>query len=234
MDDGKLITRIRKRRLSDLADAMDAIGMVNAGTMAPEMRPIRPGIAAAGFAFTVKYVPTSEPVPAFDNLKDYFGELGKYCARNFYYIDELTEETARDRMIVTDACGIPAGVWGSENGMGTKKKGIVGIAIDGGARDTFESNKQGVNVWCTRRTCNHTYGRIELEGVNVPIECAGVPVNPGDVVCGDDDGVLVIPRDKAELVLAIAEGIHIDDQERRARHYRDMELELDDTFRDIV
>ena len=48
-------------------------------------------------------------------------------------------------------------------------------------------------------------GRIDVDGVDVPIECAGVTVHPGDLVIGDDDGVAIIPRGLAEEVVELAE-----------------------------
>jgi len=56
--DVELLNRIRQCRPADLPDAMDAVGLVDTGSMSPEMRLIRPGIKFAGFAYTVKYVPT--------------------------------------------------------------------------------------------------------------------------------------------------------------------------------
>ena len=58
----ELITEIRKYRCADLSDAMDALGMVDVGTMNENMRPIRPGIEFKGFAHTVKLVPIRHAV----------------------------------------------------------------------------------------------------------------------------------------------------------------------------
>ncbi len=70
---------------------------------------------------------------------------------------------------------------------------MAGIVVDGSIRDTYEANLEGIKGFCTRRTFTHPYHRIKLSGVNIPIQCDGVQVNPGDVVTADDDGVLVIP-----------------------------------------
>jgi regulator of RNase E activity RraA len=67
-------------------------------------------------------------------------------------------------------------------------------------------------------------------GVNVPVECAGVTVRPGDVVCGDDDGVLVIPRERAEEVLKFAQAVLKGDQRDRAGLYKALGYEPDETL----
>jgi 4-hydroxy-4-methyl-2-oxoglutarate aldolase len=229
MKDQDLIARVREHRLADLGDGMDALGLVNAGTMSPEMRPIRKGIGFAGFAYTVRLVPASRRAKVCDSVESYMEELSTWCSDAYSFMKGLRED-ARDKVCVIDMGGYPGGVWGSEIGMDTMKLGLVGAVIDGGCRDSYECNLEQVKVFSTRRTFNHVYGRMVGGGVNVPIMCAGVSVNPGDVVCADDDGVLVIPRSRAEEVLSFAEVIHSDDQKKRAQHYRDLGRAPDETL----
>ena len=66
--------------------------------------------------------------------------------------------------------------------------------------------------------------------LNVPINCAGVTVNPGDIICADDDGVLVIPRDRAEEVIRFAHMQLEDDIETRSSHYEKLGYGHDDTL----
>jgi regulator of RNase E activity RraA len=234
MTNDELIARVRQCRLSDLCDAMDAIGLVNIGTMSSEMRPFRAGISMAGFAYTLRFIPTQKPVQPCKTFEEYMKVLGEYCWENFrFFNDGITHETAKDMVVVADMGGYPAGLFGSENGLGTMKKGVVGVVVDGGLRDSAECLLEQVKAWCTKRTFNHLYGRLENGGVNIPIECAGVKVNPGDVDCGDDDGVLVIPRERAEEVVDFAEKIRHADQEMRAEHYRDLGLAHDETLGDV-
>jgi regulator of RNase E activity RraA len=233
MSNEELIKEIRKHRLADLADGLDALGLVNTGTMNSEMRPIREGIKFAGFAYTVKLIPAQKDVKVCDNIEEYFSELGNWCSDTYSFMSGITEKTAKDMVVVIDEGGYPGGVWGSEIGMNTMKKGVVGAVIDGACRDTYECNLEKVNAFCTKRTFNHVYGRLVNGGINIPIQCAGVTVNPGDIICADDDGVLVIPRDKAEKVLEFAVAIHKEDQKTRAKHYEDLGYEYDETLGDI-
>ncbi len=232
MEDHELLEKIRARRLADLSDGMDALGIVNQGTMSDAMRPIRPGIKFAGFAYTVKLVPAQRAPRVCGSIEEYAQELSAWCSDTYTFMSGL-KKGAKDLVCVIDMGGYPGGVWGSENGLSTRKLGLEGAVIDGACRDSYECNLEGVNVFCTRRTFNHVYGRLVNGGVNLPVQCAGVAVRPGDVVCADDDGVLVIPRERAEEVLSFAEYIHITDQKTRAGHYRDLGLARDDTLREV-
>jgi regulator of RNase E activity RraA len=209
---------------------MDALGLVNAGTMRDNMRPLRPGISFCGFAFTVKLVPAQKPVKICADIKEYYDELDKWCSDTYSFNNALTPETCEDAVIVVDMGGYPGGLWGSEIGAATMIKGASGVVIDGACRDSEESNIEGVKVFCTRRTFNHVYGRLVGGGVGIPIQCAGVTVKPRDIVCADDDGVLVIPYERAEEVLKFAIPILEDDQVKRALHYKNLGLTPDDSL----
>lgn len=202
MTNQELVRRIRACRLADLSDGMDAIGLVNTGTMSSKMRPLRPGIRMTGFACTVKLVPTQKAVKACSTYEEYRKELGQWCQETYAFLGGLMDGEGKDKVVV----------------------------IDGGRRDSYECSLEKLAIWCTLRTFNHVYGRVESGGVNVPIECAGVTVHPGDVVCGDDDGVLVIPREQVEQVVTFAEGILRADQKVRAQHYKDLGYEYDETL----
>ncbi|GHV53743.1 4-carboxy-4-hydroxy-2-oxoadipate aldolase/oxaloacetate decarboxylase [Spirochaetia bacterium] len=227
MNDKELIKLVRKCRLADLGDGMDALGLVNMGTMRDNMRPLRPGISFAGFAYTVKLVPAKRDVKVCKDIQEYYAELDKWCSDTYTFNGGLTPESCPDMVVVVDMGGYPGGLWGSEIGAASMIKGVAGVVLDGACRDSEESNIEGVKVFCTRRTFNHVYGRLENAGVNVPIECAGVSVKPRDIVCADDDGVLVIPYERAEDVLKFAIPIMEDDQKKRADHYKKLGLKPD-------
>ncbi len=209
---------------------MDAIGLVNVGTMSSEMRPIRAGMRTAGFAYTVRLVPTQEQVKACGTVEEYMEELGKWCADAYAFGEGFVEGKGKDRVVVIDMGGYPGGVWGSAIAMSAMANGVVGAVIDGGCRDVHECNLEKAKVWRTRATFNHVYGRLANGGVDIPITCAGVAVRPGDVVCGDDDGVLVIPRGRAEEVLKFARAVLEGDQRDRAGLYKRLGYAPDETL----
>ncbi|WP_270810659.1 RraA family protein [Hungatella effluvii] len=119
---------------------------------------------------------------------------------------------------------------GTEIAMTMMEKGIEGAVIDGGCRDSYEANLENAPVFCTKRTFTHAYGRVERGAIGVPVECAGVTVKPGDIICADDDGVLVIPIEYAEEVIQYARAQLEDDIAVRSRHYENLGYEPDSTL----
>ncbi len=94
------------------------------------------------------------------------------------------------------------------------QRGAAGIVLDGYAQDTPKLLARGFPIFC--RGAVPTHGPLRLTGRSgVPIRCAGVPVNPGDIVMGDRDGVVVIPQENAAEVLKQIELM------REARDYVD-------------
>lgn len=227
MTDKQLIEEIRKYRCADLSDGMDALGLVDKGTMNERMRPLRPGIEFKGFAFTVKLLPKKEAVKKCTTIAEWNEELGKGCKDIYQFEKEITVENAKDMVVVVDMDGVRGGVWGSEIAMNLMIRGIEGAIIDGGCRDSYETNIENAPVFCSRRTFTHAYGRVQRGGIQVPVNCAGVTVLPGDIICADDDGVLVIPRDRAEEVIMFARAQLEDDIKTRSSHYDKLGFEAD-------
>ena len=89
---------------------------------------------------------------------------------------------------------------GSTNILGWKKKGMVGLVTSGGLADSDEITFHKVPVYFRRLARGIRPGRNELESVNRPVTIGGVLVRPGDVVVADGDGVVVVPRERAEDV----------------------------------
>ncbi|WP_099865668.1 4-carboxy-4-hydroxy-2-oxoadipate aldolase/oxaloacetate decarboxylase [Pararhizobium haloflavum] len=82
-------------------------------------------------------------------------------------------------------------------------RGGVGVVLDTGVRDVAVLRKQGLPVFARAVSAQGTV-KETVGSVNVPIVCGGVLVTPGDVVVGDDDGVVIVPRQSADDVLAAA------------------------------
>ena len=93
---------------------------------------------------------------------------------------------------------------GSSNILSWKKLGMVGLVTSGGLADTDEIIYHKVPVWFRRYARGFRPGRNELESVNRPVTIGGVLVRPGDVVVADGDGVVVVPRERAEEVAKAA------------------------------
>ena len=88
-----------------------------------------------------------------------------------------------------------------------KYRGLAGAVIDGSVRDTPQIRKLQFPVFSRGVVPSTTIGHYRFAGVNVPVTCAGVRVNAGDIITADEDGVAVVPRAKAEEVLKKAQAL---------------------------
>lgn len=113
-------------------------------------------------------------------------------------------------VIVVDAGGDPnTSVCGGLMGGLAQNRGIRGMIVDGAGRDTDELEDIGWPIWTRAITPRGTHtmfsGRKEELSINVPIACGGVTVHPGDFIVADLMGVTVIPQDKAEEIVKLAQ-----------------------------
>ena len=106
-------------------------------------------------------------------------------------------------MSVEDGADI-AGM-GGLMGTAMAARGYAGAVIDGGVRDVAYLRKIGFPVFATGIVPSTSVHHYRFAGAEVPISCDGVAVNPGDIVVADSDGVVVVPKAKAEEVLALAQ-----------------------------
>jgi 4-hydroxy-4-methyl-2-oxoglutarate aldolase len=167
--DPALLARLKDISVADLHDALDVDWRLRT-LMAPQMRALVPGVHFVGQAVTAF-------CPAGDNLMMH---AGLFLAR------------PGDVLVVSNG-GIPLGaLWGDNAGLQARNKGIAAVVVDGPIRDTDALRRMQFPVWSTHVSVS-TPSKDKLGSVNVPIQCGGVLVNPGDIVVGDGDGVLVLP-----------------------------------------
>lgn len=112
-------------------------------------------------------------------------------------------------MVVEDGADI-AGMGGL---MGTAMfaRGFAGAVIDGGVRDLPQLKKIGFPVYATGPMPSTSVSHYRFGGMNLPVVCDGVNVAPQDIIVADQDGVVVVPRDKAPEILVLAQ--HLDETE---------------------
>jgi regulator of RNase E activity RraA len=92
------------------------------------------------------------------------------------------------------------------------ERGMAGMVLDGAIRDMWDIRRMGLTVYARSKSPRTTVGHYATVAKNVPVECAGVTVRPGDIIVADEDGVVVVPQERAEEVLKRAQAI--DDNER--------------------
>jgi regulator of RNase E activity RraA len=100
------------------------------------------------------------------------------------------------------------------NLMGTAAtvRGMAGVVLDGAIRDIWDIRRMGLTVYARSATPRTAVGHYATVAKNVPVECGGVTVRPGDIIVADEDGVVVVPQERAEDVLKKAK--EIDERER--------------------
>jgi regulator of RNase E activity RraA len=216
----------RSVRTSDVSDALDSMGLQERYVMDPEMRPLYTGVHFAGIAHTAEYDLHDEPLApmsyeAFDELQYKPGPEGLWHEAGPY--------GEPDEVLVIDAKRTYAGILGSANTLMARVKGTVGFVIDGTCRDSYECIIQETPLFCSVRSPQHPMGRLIAVSDNERIVCAGVVVNPGDVILADDDGVVVVPQEIADEVASRAKRIQDKDRPGRRAAYEKLGLPLDET-----
>ena len=87
------------------------------------------------------------------------------------------------------------------------ERGMAGMVLDGAIRDLWDVRRMGLTVYARSKSPRTAVGHYATVARNVPVECAGVTVRPGDIIVADEDGVVVVPQDRAAEVLKRAQAI---------------------------
>ena len=158
------------------ATVHEAIGRV--GYVGPHLTPIQQGTKIAGSAVTVLSHPG-------DNIMIHAAV--EVCGPG-------------DVLVVVNTAPSTHGMFGDLLATSLMARGVIGLVIDAGVRDTMDLREMGFPVWSQHVSCQGTVKNTP-GSVNVPVVLGGITVQPGDVVCADDDGVVVVPRAQAGWAL---------------------------------
>jgi 4-hydroxy-4-methyl-2-oxoglutarate aldolase len=175
--------------VSVLSDCLDQMGVMDQA-MPSRIRPLDEGLVMAGRARTAAF------------MEVYHHDAGT----NPYELEIGLVDSLKPGEIPVFACSNPARVapWGELLSTAAKARGAAGALMDGCTRDVRAIRAMGFPVFHGGIAPLDSKGRGRIMAVDVPIECAGVKVAPGDLIVGDADGVVVIPKRVEADVLRLA------------------------------
>jgi regulator of RNase E activity RraA len=233
--DAALLKHFEGLRVADVCDGMDAVGLPNRGLMSPDIHPLwrdteRYTHRFVGIAVTTRYIPTQLPHAGQMKIEDYDKWAGEWYTRRSPepFMNLLRPGSA---LVIEDAPDSDVGSIGSNNILAWKLRGCVGVVTSATARDTDEIITEKIPLYFKRPGRGIRPGRNEIESVNRPVVVGGVTVVPGDVIVADSDGVIVVPRARAEEVARYARKILDGDKAGRRSLYEKLGLPPDESVK---
>jgi 4-hydroxy-4-methyl-2-oxoglutarate aldolase len=183
-----VISRLGAHEVAKIADAM-----AGGGLMRHVIKPVAPGTRLAGSAITV------------------MGRPG-----DVLYVIRAADVAEEGDVVVIDGggCAELAMIGDGIAYYMQKHRGIAGVVVDGGVRDIRGIRALAFPMFACG-TSARIHGAYGPGAINVPIACGGVVVTPGDVIVGDDDGVVVVPREYAESIADATDLLLAGEQRRR-------------------
>lgn len=196
-----VVRRNIDRAAADLVDGLGRAGSATVheaigrrGYLGPELTPIQQGARIGGSAITVSSHPG-------DNLM-------------IHAAVEVCQPG--DVLVVATTAPSTHGAFGDLLATSLMARGVRGLVIDAAVRDTMDLREMGFPVWTRHVSCQGTV-KATPGSVNVAVAIGGVTIQPGDAVCADDDGVVVVARDEAAWALQMSQSRLDNEEASRAR-----------------
>jgi 4-hydroxy-4-methyl-2-oxoglutarate aldolase len=213
MSDDAIVEGLGELPTATISDALDRLGIVG---QCLGMAPLDPGFRLAGRAFTLRY----RPIGLVER-----GNVGDY-------IDDVPPG---DIVVLDNAGRLDCTVWGDILTAVASRRGIGGTVIHGVCRDVQRALDLHYPIFTRGRYMRTGKDRVEVESMQAPISLGDVQVRPGDILVGDADGVLLIPRvresevfdtareiEQAEQAIEreTAKGIRLDEARKTFRYHQ--------------
>lgn len=190
----EMCSRYRELYVPAVSDALYELGMPEQ-VLPSALRPLFPEQRMVGIAFTVLGRAIDPPIewdPGVERIKSYLG---------------VFERLEPDSVLVSVNPDSHVGHFGELTGNSAQQRGCAGVVLDGNLRDVGGLREIGFQVFYRDLSPLNAIGRWEMEASQVPVTIDGVTIEPGDVIIGEFDGLVVVPGRVAERVLEAAEGI---------------------------
>jgi 4-hydroxy-4-methyl-2-oxoglutarate aldolase len=172
-----------------MSDSLDALG-VRGQVMSAGIGPLVAGGRVLGRASTIQFVPTEA------DAEDPYGPA-------MAFIDGLKSGSVA---VIATGADARTGYWGELFSAAAKGHGAVGAVCDGPVRDVAKIRAVGFDVFAPGSRPVDFRARMRVVSAGEPVRCGGALVTPGDLVLGDDDGVVVVPAGIEAEALALAVG----------------------------
>ena len=181
------LDKLMRPSTATLTSALNKRGLWN--TFMHNVAPLKPGMQMAGPAFTMRYIPSREDIDRIpvDNLVD----LQRIGIEQIEAGEVLVIDARRDDS---------AGTMGSILATRIHVRGAVGIVTDGSYRDSPAIADIGIAAYARSMNANTNKTIHRPVDLQQPIGCGGVAVYPSDIIVGDSEGIIVIPRHLAKEV----------------------------------
>lgn len=198
------VRRLGRFPIATLSDAMDRLGL-GSGVLDPDIA-LRTGTRLAGRARTIDRIPMPPNVTQAE------------AAPELAWAPQAVIDEAQPGDVVVMALHGAIAVAAIGDNMATRAvlRGVAGVVVDGALRDVAQVREMKLAVYARGAVCRTAAGRMLTLGLDTPVVCGGVWVCPGDVVVGDEDGVVVVPRAKAAEVAALAAELEAREHDSKA------------------
>lgn len=185
----EVVEAFKNMDTASVSDAMDKLG-IPCGLKG--IKPVVRGRKVCGEAFTVHYVP---------------------CGMEKGTVGDFIDDVKEGQVVVIDNSGRDyCTVWGDIMTFTATQKKIAGTVIDGVCRDVDGIEKMEYAIYTKGTYMVTGKERVQVDAINVPVSLSGVQVRPGDLILGDDSGVIAVPAEKAEEILKMAQNIEATEQ----------------------
>ncbi len=197
-----IIETLKGLSTSTISDAMDRLGIAG---QCLGIKPLDPKFRLCGRAFTMRTVPVDMPA----------GSVGDY-------IDDVPP----GEIVTIDNAGRPdATVWGDILTWIARDRGVGGTVIDGHCRDIHQCLEINYPVYSRGWSMRTGKDRVQLDELNIPVSIGNARVCPGDILFGDADGVVCLPKEHEADIMALAAEIEEAEEQIRASYREGMRLD---------
>jgi 4-hydroxy-4-methyl-2-oxoglutarate aldolase len=187
-----LVAGFKSTYPASVSDAVELVTGKN-GTMRYDMK-LMTGANLVGRAVTA----LARPAPA-DQATTAFATK--------HSVEMIDEAKAGDVGVIVMEGTLDIAAMGNLMATAAVERGMAGMVLDGAIRDLWDVRRMGLTVYARSKSPRTAVGHYATVARNIPVECAGVTVRPGDIIVADEDGVVVVPQERAAEVLKRAQAI---------------------------